>query len=292
MVETCKRCFTCDLCGYSTSREYNLTVHKRKHTGEKPYACKFCDYRASTKSILTRHIMTHTKEKPFACGLCDYRSSTKFCLIRHNRIHTDEKPYVCDYCDYRAREKASIKKHMRIHTGEKPYECKFCDYRARHLNSLKNHMLSHKENNNDSGNKISLKRKFSESHSSEREKKRVRFSVECKENDGVSDENSRFEKVVCILFVKRDCDLVVKTLEETALQLDSVLTFNSLYEKSINLIHRIEQIGGSPILYHGGGKGIKLNKSHLEALKWLETLLKCHLEIKNEILLATIVEFT
>ena len=45
-----------------------------------------------------------------------------------------------------------------------------------------------------------------------KEKEEVRFSVECKEND-CSDENSRFEKVVCILFV-RDCDLVVELLKK------------------------------------------------------------------------------
>ena len=57
------------------------------------------------------------------------------------------------------RERRLVSKNICIHTGEKPYECKFCDYRAGHLNSFKNHMLSHKENNNDSGNKNFIEEK-------------------------------------------------------------------------------------------------------------------------------------
>ena len=64
-----EECFKCDLCAYSTGRQFDLKKHKRVHSGEKPFACSLCDYRTKTYGHLRTHKLMHTGEKPYNCDL-------------------------------------------------------------------------------------------------------------------------------------------------------------------------------------------------------------------------------
>ncbi|XP_078462512.1 uncharacterized protein LOC144727510 [Lampetra planeri] len=51
----------CEFCGKSFKNGSNLTVHRRSHTGERPYKCELCSYACAQSSKLTRHMKTHLK---------------------------------------------------------------------------------------------------------------------------------------------------------------------------------------------------------------------------------------
>ena len=54
-----KRTDTCEFCGKVFKNCSNLTVHRRSHTGEKPYRCELCSYACAQSSKLTCHMKTH-----------------------------------------------------------------------------------------------------------------------------------------------------------------------------------------------------------------------------------------
>ena len=45
----------CDICNKIFTRKTNLNVHKRIHTGEKPFQCLFCNQKFRWRTQLKRH---------------------------------------------------------------------------------------------------------------------------------------------------------------------------------------------------------------------------------------------
>ncbi|XP_034044838.1 LOW QUALITY PROTEIN: zinc finger protein Aiolos-like [Thalassophryne amazonica] len=101
----------CDICGLSCVSINVLLVHKRSHTGERPFHCAQCGASFTQKGNLLRHIKLHSGEKPFKCPMCSYACRRRDALSGHLRTHSVEKPFKCNHCSRSYKQRSSLEEH-------------------------------------------------------------------------------------------------------------------------------------------------------------------------------------
>ncbi|PHH71224.1 hypothetical protein CDD82_6673 [Ophiocordyceps australis] len=113
-----KKKWVCDgpSCNKRFVQKTHLDIHRRTHTGQKPYTCTEddCGLTFSQRGNLKTHMRRHTGEKPYSCSICGKLFAQRGNVRSHEETHKGLKPFVCvlDDCNKTFSQLGNMKTHQ------------------------------------------------------------------------------------------------------------------------------------------------------------------------------------
>ncbi|KAF2143046.1 uncharacterized protein K452DRAFT_331687 [Aplosporella prunicola CBS 121167] len=103
-------------CNKSFYQKTHLDIHRRAHTGYKPFVCKepSCGQRFSQLGNLKTHERRHTGERPYNCDICGKTFAQRGNVRAHKIVHQNIKPFVCklEGCGKQFTQLGNLKSHQ------------------------------------------------------------------------------------------------------------------------------------------------------------------------------------
>ncbi|XP_030752796.1 zinc finger protein 93-like [Sitophilus oryzae] len=131
--------YPCEICGNVLSTIQSYKRHKQRHgTSKVSVVCNVCG-KTIVRDNITIHMRRHTGEKPFKCDRCPMAFVRSSLLAEHKRVHSNESPYQCLYCQKRFTVKSALNKHIIYHEGIKSHQCQVCLKRFYQKYEVKRH---------------------------------------------------------------------------------------------------------------------------------------------------------
>lgn len=119
---------TCPDCSKVFHDTWKYKVHKRSHTGVKPFGCSICSFFATSKMTIRDHI--HRKHKDIQNPKILLRTVCIDGTVDHVELSMPQREFKCDFCQEVFQDNYHLKQHKkRTHQEALPFSCIECGHR-------------------------------------------------------------------------------------------------------------------------------------------------------------------